>query len=131
MRVFLDANILFSASNANSPTARVIRLLLTRAAAVTCSYAVEEASRNIELKRASWAAEFAELLPAIQIVATVYFALPIALTEKDVPILCSAIRARCTHLVTSDRRDFGHLYDQTIHGVRVISLGRLAEMLTG
>ena len=30
---------------------------------------------------------------------------------------------------SGDQRDFGHLYDQTIQGVEIISLLRLAEIL--
>jgi predicted nucleic acid-binding protein len=129
MRIFLDANVLFSAGNAGSPTARVVRLPLDRAEAVTCEYALEEARRNIELKRPTWAADFAALMPAIKVLPTHVFALPVKLIEKDIPILCSAIRSNCTYLVTSDRRDFGHLYNLAVHGVTVITLLRLAELL--
>jgi hypothetical protein len=59
------------------------------------------------------------------------FPLPIKLDGKDVPLLCAAIRASCQYFVTGDQRDFGHLYDHTVGGVTVISLRRLAELLTG
>ena len=130
MRIFLAANILFSAGNALSPTARVVRLLLERTEVATCEYALEEARRNIELKRPAWASDFAALEHAIKVLPTHVFALPVELVEKDVPILCSAIRGGCTYLVTSDRRDFGHLYSKAVQGVTVISLLRLAELLT-
>jgi hypothetical protein len=113
MRIFLDANILFSASHAGSATARLIQRLLERAEAATCEYAIEEARRNIELKRPGWAGEFAGLMPKIITVSTLVFALSVKLAEKDVPILCSAVRAGCEYLVTSDKQDFGHLYNQT------------------
>lgn len=46
---------------------------------------------------------------------------------KDQPILCAAIRARCDLLATGDRKHPGHLYDQTIEGVTVVSLLGLAK----
>jgi hypothetical protein len=70
-------------------------LLLDRADAVTCEYALEEARRNIRLKRPTWSADFAALVPAIKVLPTHVFPLPVQLVEKDVPILCSAIRAGC------------------------------------
>lgn len=129
MKIFLDANVLFAASNPESATARLIRLVFERAIAVTCDYAVEEARRNVELKWPARAADFTALMPAIEMVSTLKFKLPVDLNEKDAPILCSAIRAGCSHLVTGDKRDFGHLYGQVVQGVMVVSLLQLAEIL--
>jgi predicted nucleic acid-binding protein len=130
VKIFLDANVLFAASNPVSPTARLIHLLVNRAKAVTCDYAREEARRNVELKWPKRASDFAALMSTIEIVSTQLFPLPINLSPKDAPILCSAIRAGCSHLVTGDKRDFGHLYGQTVQGVIIISLLNLAEILT-
>ena len=51
MRVFLDANVLFSASNGGSNIARLIALLTERGTGVASDVAVEEARRNLALKR--------------------------------------------------------------------------------
>lgn len=75
------------------------------------------------------AADLRELIRSLEIVPSVLFDLPVALEEKDAPLLCAAIRGRCRYFVTGDRRDFGHLYGRTIEGVEVISLLRLAEIL--
>jgi predicted nucleic acid-binding protein len=129
MRVFLDANVLFSASNAGSNIAKLIRLLLSTAEAVTSDLAHEEARRNILLKRPAWSSDFDELVGREELVASVHFTLPVALDDKDVPILCTAIRAQCRYLVTGDKRDFGHLYDKQVKGVTIISPARLASIL--
>jgi len=129
MRVFLDANILFSASNSTSPSARVIHQLLKRAEVVTCEYACEEARRNVDLKRPAWREGFDALIPRIEVAPTQVFALPITLAPKDVPILCSAVRSNCSYLVTNDKQDFGHLHGQTVHGVTIITLLQLAQIL--
>jgi hypothetical protein len=131
MRVFLDANVLFSASHTGSNVARLIAWLREQATAVTDGLAVEEARRNLALKRETWLPAFEKLIRSVEIVPSVVFDLPVALEEKDAPLLCAAIRSTCRYFVTGDRRDFGHLYGQTIEGVEVISLLRLAEILAG
>lgn len=131
MRVFLDANVLFSASNQGSNIAQLIDWLVAEATAVTSDLACEEARRNLALKRKDWLPAFERLLLRVEQVPTALFDLPVTIDEKDRPLLCSAIRARCTHFATGDRRDFGHLFDTTVEGVRVIHLLRLAELLEG
>ena len=63
------------------------------------------------------------LVPAAQ------FQLPVPLDAKDAPLLCAAIATKCDYFVTGDKRDFGHLDGQTVLGVQVISLLRLAQLL--
>jgi len=129
MRVFLDANVLFSASNLGTNIARLIDWLVTEATAVTSDLARAEAHRNLLLKRPQWLPAFDALLLRIEQVPSALFELPVELDEKDRPLLCAAIRAGCTHFATGDRRDFGHLFDQAVEGVRVVHLLRLAELL--
>ncbi len=129
MRVFLDANVLFSASNLGSNIAQLVEWLVTEASAVTSDLACAEARRNLALKRADWLPAFEQLLRRIEQVPSALFDLPVTLDEKDQPLLCAAFRAGCTHFATGDRRDFGHLFDKTVLGVQVVDLLRLAELL--
>ncbi len=129
MRVFLDANVLFSASNPGSNFARLLAWLLDEETAVSSDLAVEEARRNLALKRAAWLPAFEAFLPQLEIVRSMVFPLPVALSEKDVPLLCAAIRGRCELIVTGDRRDFGALMGKTIEGIRVVSPLQLARLL--
>ena len=129
MRVFLDANVLFSASNEGSNIARLIDWLLDAEQAVTSDLARTEAHRNLGLKRPQWLPAFDRLVARMEMVPSTQFNLGVPLNEGDRPLLCSAIRAKCTHFATGDRRDFGHLLDTTVEGVQVISLLRLAELL--
>ena len=129
LRVFLDANVLFSASNTVSNIARLIALLIETGQAVTSDFAVEEARRNILLKRPAWSDALDALTNKVEITSSIQFDLPVELAEKDRPILCTAIRSQCQYLATGDRRDFGHLYDHTVEGVTVITLARLAEIV--
>jgi hypothetical protein len=129
VRVFLDANVLFSASNDGSNIARLVDWLGRVATAVTSDLAREEARRNLALKRPDWVPAFDRVVARIELVPSVQFDLAVALHEGDRPLLCAAIRSRCTYFATGDRRDFGHLFDTTVEGVRVVSLLRLAEIL--
>lgn len=130
-RVFLDANVLFSASNAGSNIARLIDWLIETGQAVTSDFAAEEARRNILLKRPAWCDALDALMGRVEVVPSIRFDLPVDLPEKDRPILCTAIRSGCSYLATGDQRDFGHLYDRIVEGVTVISLLRLAEIVVG
>lgn len=128
-RVFLDANVLFSASNVESNIARLINRLTETRQAVTSDFAVEEARRNIALKRPAWSLHLSRLIDQIQVVSSIQFDLPVELADKDRPILCTAIRSHCEYLATGDRQDFGHLYNHTVAGVTVVSLASLTEIL--
>jgi hypothetical protein len=55
----------------------------------------------------------------------------VTLDEKDVPLLCAAIRARSDYFVTGDRRDFGHLFGTRVQGILVVTPLMLAEILAG
>lgn len=129
MRVFLDANVMFSASNADSNIARLVEWAAREATAVTSDLACAEARRTLVLKRSDWLPHFEKLLQRIELVSSALFDLPVKLDEKDRPLLCAAIRARCTHFATGDRRDFGHLFDKAVENVLVVDLLRLAELL--
>lgn len=129
MRVFLDANVLFSASNDVSNIARLVDWVVCDATAVTSELAREEARRNLALKRPDWVPSFERLIARIELVPSLRFDLTVKLHDGDQPLLCAAIRGRCTHFATGDRRDFGHLFDTTVEGVQVVHLLRLAEIL--
>jgi len=126
-RLFLDANILFSA--AYHPQAGLRRLWdLAGVALVTSAYAVEEARINLpegdprrRLERLVAAVEVTDCAPPTQ-------PLPpkVDLPDKDRPILLGAIAARATHLLTGDLTHFGRYYGQTIEGVLIL---RPAEYL--
>jgi hypothetical protein len=130
MRVFLDANVLFSASNAGGNIARLVDWLLAEATAVTSDLAREEARRNLAIKRSDWLPAFELLMQKVEEVPSALFGLPVRLDDKDRPLLCAAIRAGCTHFATGDRRDFGHLFHKTVEQVQVLDLLGLAKLLS-
>jgi len=99
IRVFLDANVLFSASNDGSNIARLVHLLIEQGEVNTSDFAAEEARRNVQLKRQTWAMDLEALIGQVQVVPSIQFDLPVELSAKDRPILCTAIRSGCLHSI--------------------------------
>ncbi len=126
-RLFLDANVLFSA--AYEPDASLRRLWsLPDVRILSSAYAVEEARRN--LSTFEQRARLRELLTDVRV--TIYASLErraregVQLPEKDWPILLAAIDAGTTHLLTGDVCHFGNLYRKRVESVLVL---RPAEYL--
>ncbi len=118
-RLFLDANVLFSAAyRAASPLRRLWELRGVEL--VTSQYAVAEAERHLDSDQRH---RLTELLTKVRLVADQpAHSLPpgIERRAKDSPILAAALAARATHLVTGDRRDFGPFFGRRIGGVRIL-----------
>jgi predicted nucleic acid-binding protein len=136
VRIFLDANILFSAAKSAGAIRRLLELL--RGAGHECwvdGFVIAEARRNLELKAPSSLMVLDQLLPSLR-VAAIQVRDPeldreLPLVEKDRPILAAAIQLHCDALVTGDRTHFGELYGRSIRGVTIHSPRSLAEELLG
>jgi len=110
MRLFLDANVLFTAAHNPSGKATLIIDLGTQGSweVVTSSYAMEEARRNILIKFPDCLKRFEALLTGVMRVPSRSGRnCPVPLAEKDRPILEAAILCKATHLLTGDVKDFG------------------------
>ena len=130
MKIFLDANILFSASNIDSRLYQLIRQLHQRGVDIcTSRYALEEAQRNILKKYRSWIAGFERLIELVELVPEANLTVDIDLTAKDRPILASAIAAKCTMLLTGDKKDFQHFFGKEIGGVEIVYYSMLQQKL--
>lgn len=120
-RVFLDANVLFSAAyREDSALVRLWRV--SSAVLVSSEYAVDEARRN--LPDAAARARLERMLADVEIVTGMHDALladGLDLAEKDRPILGAALAAGCTHLITGDSRHFGRLFGSQISGLQVMT----------
>lgn len=119
-RVFLDANVLFSAAwLEDSGLSRLWRL--AGVTPITSRYAVGEAERNLDTD--AQRARLHTLAQKMMLVdAPESATLPhdVELVAKDAPILLAAIEARATHLLTGDRTHFHALYGRKIGGVKVL-----------
>jgi predicted nucleic acid-binding protein len=129
MRVFLDANILFSASLPHSRMRAFLDALLDQAECLTNAYAIEEARRNLAVKFPDGIKTLERLEKQCEVVSQLERDLEIELPLKDAPILGGAIAGHATHLLTGDERDFGKFWGRTIQTVKIVSPRILAEEL--
>jgi putative PIN family toxin of toxin-antitoxin system len=124
-RVFLDANVLVSAAlgpglcRALFDFARAKELTL-----LTSTFALQEAARNVPPAKLAYLDQ--KLLPLLEVFEpdVSEWVCPIALEEKDRPILAAAVLSKATHLVTGDRSHFGAWYGAAVEGVRICSVRR-------
>lgn len=121
-RLFLDANVLYSA--AHLELAGLARLWsLDDAQLLSSAYAIDEARRNLAMDRPEAVPRLKRLLESVSTVDTPQgLALPetIRLDANDQPILLAAIHGRADCLLTGDARHFQHLYGRRIEGVLVL-----------
>ena len=129
MRVFLDANIIFSAAQAGSATRELLEGVHRYGELVTNLHAWTEALRNLARKRPSLVPGLEELREIIGFSNAFQPIKDIDLPQEDIPILAGAIGSRCTHLWTSDKRHFGKWYGRTVGKVTIVSSPMLADLV--
>jgi uncharacterized protein len=134
MRVFLDANILFSAAKSDGAIRRLLREILDRGHECCAdAYVVAEARRNLVIKGPEAIQTLDALLDHVSVAAasaTVATEAEVAwLPDDDRPVLAAAIRLRCNALVTGDHTHFGSGYGRVFAGVAIHSPRSLAEIL--
>lgn len=134
-KIFLDANILFSAAyTANSRIASLFDLARLGACdLITSTFALEEARRNLAAKQPKGLPRLKAFMIEIEVVGgapeRLVQGLKEYLPEKDRPILAAAIIAGAAWLMTGDRQHFGDLYGKVISGVEVLEPSEVLERL--
>ncbi len=133
MRIFLDANILFSAVKSDGAIQSLVERLLGEGCECWVDgYVVEEARRNIIAKAPGRLRQFADLLSRLSVatvVPSISGAEPHGLPEKDRIVMAAAAALGCDALVTGDRTHFGKLYGRRVAGVRIHSPRSLFEAI--
>jgi uncharacterized protein len=129
VRIFLDANILFSAAKSTGAVRQLLAMLLEQGHELRADgYVVEEARRNLALKSPASMPELESLLSRIELAPVASQAVStLPLPEKDRPVLEAAIRSRSDMLVTGDRTHFGRFFGSKVEGVEILSPAMLAE----
>ena len=136
MKLFLDANVVFSAAHREEGRAQDL-IALARGGnceLLTSTHALEEARRNLALKSNRFERRLAEALAQTVVVAEapaalVEWAQARGLPRKDAPILAAAIYAKAHLLVTGDSRDFGHLFGRVMRGTRVVTPASAVDLV--
>lgn len=119
-RLFLDANVLFSAAYRSD--ARLRKLWAAKdVKLVTSSYAVEEARRNLDSPEQR--EELEKLVKKMEVLASSPAERPVTidLPQKDRPILLAAIESKADYLITGDFTHFGKYYGKTVEGVLILT----------
>jgi predicted nucleic acid-binding protein len=134
VRIFLDANILFSAARSQGAMRELLHLLQSIGhTLVADEYVVAEAHRNLGAKESGQAVK--DLLTLLSVVeVSACSGHPSSadvswLPPKNQPVLLAAIDLACDVLVTGDKTHFGGGYGKTYGGVTVCSPAALARLL--
>ncbi len=136
MRIFLDANILFSAGKSGGAVRAFLVQLKSRGhVLVADGYVVGEARRNLEAKFPAASKDFEDVLKQVESFAGTSWPLPAEIAQelpkKDRPVLAASIHHHCQILLTGDKTHFGPLYGRTIEGVEIHSPASFALKLHG
>jgi predicted nucleic acid-binding protein len=114
VRLFLDANVLFTAAHNPDGLARLLFDLARHRVLtlITSDIAVAEARANLRLKAPAKAEALDRLLPDLEIVdQPSQPAHVIELPDDDRLIFGAALAARATHLLTGDKKHFGPYFE--------------------
>jgi predicted nucleic acid-binding protein len=115
MRLFLDANVLFTAAHNPRGKATLVIELGSQGywELYSSPYALEEARRNLERKFPRSLDDLGTLQLGVRLVEhRANLGFPEGLTQKDQPIFQAALACQATHLLTGDLKDFGHFMNQ-------------------
>jgi len=128
VRLFLDANVIFTAAhNPGGRSAALFELASHGWCRLSTSpHAFAEAERNSRLKYPAAAGRLGALLKQMPIEGEagppdVAWAREQGLPLKDAPVLAAAVACRADVLVTGDRAHFGHLLGRRVRGLIVLT----------
>lgn len=111
LRVFLDANVLFSAA-IGGPAFELLWALEERGTItfVTSAHCIAEADRNLARKRPEARATFERRRDRVALIPEARaLDVPHELVEKDRPVYAAAVATQADVLLTGDVRHFGFL----------------------
>jgi len=134
MRIFLDANILFSDAKSDGAIRSLINQLLNLDhQLVVDGYVVAEARRNLTNKFAGGVQWLDKRLDGLHVSQFSHIDLKDGfrdlLPEKDQPVLAAALQLQCDFLVTGDKTHFARLFGLQFDCVKVCSPRQLAIAL--
>jgi len=134
MRLFFDANVLFTAAhNPHGKAALVIELgIKGHWQLLTSTYAVAEARRNLTAKFPAALTWLETCLPSFAVVSHhTNTPFPTGLAEKDRPIFQGSLGCGASHLLTGDLKDFGPWMNrpEETRGILIQTVAQFLESL--
>ncbi len=118
-RLFLDANVLFSAAYREDAPLRAL-WRLSGVERLTSAFARAEAGRQLDRAQRARLGRLVEGVRVVPDAPSQDLPPGVLSRAKDVPTLMTAIAARATHLITGDRRDFGRFFGRRVGGVLIL-----------
>ncbi len=122
IKIFLDSNVILSGLFSDKGSPRIILDLLSlglpQIAAATGEYNIIEIERNLTKKMPEALPVYNKYLPLLNLDIIPLPSLKEiaklsgATSQKDIPVLASAINGKVDYLVTGDKKDFSHLIGQ-------------------
>ncbi len=127
-KIFLDANVLFSAAYGSPGLDQLWELAREGSCLLfTSEYALEETRRNLDgpnqIEKLETCLSEVEIVPEVD----PNLPCPIDLPEKDRPVLMASIAVNADYLITGDVKHFGKYFEQIIGGVKIC---RIRDYLT-
>lgn len=131
-RLFLDANVLFTAAHNPAGKAALVIELGGKGywEVLTSTFAVEEARRNIALKFPDCLPRLEKFLADVAVFASrLCGSCSLSLSPQDRMIFLSALKCKATHLLTGDIKHFGPFMNNPNLTLGII-IQTVAEFLT-
>lgn len=134
MKIFIDANVLFSAawSEHSAPFQLIDQADAFGAEPCSSRYAFDETARNLSKKAPQKMDALVTLATKVKLLSEAR-ELPthLDLRSKDRPIAATALAHGCEWLVTGDQKDFGPWLDKEkrLEGMRVLSPAKAMQRL--
>ncbi len=120
--VFLDANILFSASLTHTNMHGYFRALVHKAELITSERVYGGVERNILKKYPQNITELVRVMEQVSLVADAYNEAEfVMIHQKDRHVIAAAVKAKADYLLTGDVKDFGEFFGKKLGGVKVMS----------
>jgi len=127
-RLFLDANVIFSAAISAQGRCQAFFDLARQGHCqlLTSPHAITESERNLTVKYPQHLSRYQEqLFPLLILVPEASFekvewAMSMGLPLKDAPILASAVTAGADYLVTGDKQHFSLLYGKIMGATEIL-----------
>ncbi|MDA8213821.1 MAG: putative toxin-antitoxin system toxin component, PIN family [Nitrospiraceae bacterium] len=139
VRIFLDSNVILSGLISETGSPRIILDIITLNLpvlhALTGRYNIIEIERNLKKKMPAAIPVYREYLPKLNLEiipmpsAKMIKNLSGHTSDKDVPVLASALAGKADFLVTGDKKDFARLRMKSSYPFKIVNPSEFLEVI--